>query len=364
MNDFHKLLVDAWVNNLKTGNIPSKTAFCNAYDTSTRTLNRAIDAKISEMIESPNFSVTDIKLHFSNSEDARVDRLYAEIKAVEDHDEPEDSYSDEWDDGWEDDYEEYEDEDEGFMASPEPEEPNYDDLVFTASNRAISLSLGHEKASISNDHQNFSEVFQALKDGDFKTAWKLANVARELEKYISGDIRVEGGVVTYKGVEIHNTMTDRLVSMLEEKEEGVDRFCRFFESLMAVPDERVVEELYDFLKYMDIEINDDGSFYAFKAVRANYTDIHTGKMNNSVGAKPEMPRYMVDDNKYKTCSRGLHFATEQYARSFGRSTSRLMKVKVFPADVVSIPNDYNGQKGRACKYEIVEDLGTIGSSYL
>jgi hypothetical protein len=34
-----------------------------------------------------------------------------------------------------------------------------------------------------------------------------------------------------------------------------------------------------------------------------------------------------------------------------------MILKINPRDVVSIPNDYGYSKGRACRYEIVGELG-------
>ena len=33
-----------------------------------------------------------------------------------------------------------------------------------------------------------------------------------------------------------------------------------------------------------------------------------------------------------------------------------MIVKITPADVVSIPTDYNDAKGRACRYEVIGEL--------
>ncbi len=33
-----------------------------------------------------------------------------------------------------------------------------------------------------------------------------------------------------------------------------------------------------------------------------------------------------------------------------------MILKINPADVVSIPNDYNGAKGRACRYEVIDQV--------
>jgi hypothetical protein len=78
-------------------------------------------------------------------------------------------------------------------------------------------------------------------------------------------------------------------------------------------------------------------------------------MNNSVGEIVEMERNEVDDNKDRTCSTGLHFCSQDYLNHFGGE--RVVIVKINPRDVVSIPSDYNDSKGRACRYEVVGELG-------
>jgi hypothetical protein len=77
-------------------------------------------------------------------------------------------------------------------------------------------------------------------------------------------------------------------------------------------------------------------------------------MDNSVGQIVEMERHEVNDNKDQTCSTGLHFCGMSYLSNFGGE--RTVIVKVNPADVVSIPSDYNDAKGRACRYEVIGEL--------
>jgi hypothetical protein len=67
-----------------------------------------------------------------------------------------------------------------------------------------------------------------------------------------------------------------------------------------------------------------------------------------------MERNAVDDNKDVTCSAGLHFCSRSYLDHFGGD--RIMILKINPADVVSIPSDYNDAKGRACRYEVIGEL--------
>ena len=68
-----------------------------------------------------------------------------------------------------------------------------------------------------------------------------------------------------------------------------------------------------------------------------------------------MERNQVDDDQNQTCSTGLHFCSQEYLNHFGGA--RTVIVKINPRDVVSIPNDYNNSKGRACRYEVIGELG-------
>lgn len=77
-------------------------------------------------------------------------------------------------------------------------------------------------------------------------------------------------------------------------------------------------------------------------------------MDNSVGKVLEMPRNMVDEDKNRTCSAGLHFCSYDYLAHFGGE--RIMVLKINPKDVVAIPADYNNSKGRTCRYEVVDEL--------
>jgi hypothetical protein len=108
------------------------------------------------------------------------------------------------------------------------------------------------------------------------------------------------------------------------------------------------------LEKNSLPITPDGHFLAYKKVRYDYKDCHSGTMDNSVGQVVEMERNSVDDDKDRTCSTGLHFCSRDYLNHFGGE--RLVIVKVNPRDVVSIPSDYNGAKGRACRYEVVDEI--------
>jgi hypothetical protein len=119
-----------------------------------------------------------------------------------------------------------------------------------------------------------------------------------------------------------------------------------------------------------LPITSNGTIQAYKAVRENYTDCHTGTFDNTVGNTLQMPRNKVDDNKDVGCSYGFHAGTFEYARDFMPSNGHLLIVEIDPADVVSIPTDCQFQKLRTCKYKVTQeynvtlDENEIQDSYL
>jgi hypothetical protein len=124
---------------------------------------------------------------------------------------------------------------------------------------------------------------------------------------------------------------------------------------MDNPSYRSVQELYGFLEKNNLPITPDGYFLAYKRVRDDYTDCHTGTMDNSIGKTVSMERNQVDDDQNNTCSQGLHFCSQGYLKHFGGA--RTIIVKINPRDVVSIPTDYDNSKGRACKYQVIGEVG-------
>lgn len=243
-------------------------------------------------------------------------------------------------------------------------------------NKNLQL-VTHEgkQLTIAEDHISYKEIMDAFKKKDYDTVAKLADPARVVSEYSEGRITIENGRVYYlEDVNnkdsrrvIHNSLTQRIVKMLRQGQ-NVDSMVKFLERLQANPSYRAVQELYTFLERNELPITLDGKFLAYKKVKGDYTSIHDGKTDNSVGNIVEMPRNAVDDNANNTCSTGLHFCSQAYLPHFGgdwrhkdaegNPAYRVVILEIDPADVVSIPSDYNGAKGRACRYEVVGELGT------
>ena len=220
-----------------------------------------------------------------------------------------------------------------------------DNLTIVINNRQYSLNR--------ETHPNFDRILDAIRNGEWDGIEELVDVSRSVANYANGLVTVKDGDVYYDGRPFHNALADRLLEMLKQGF-PVEPLVNFLGNLKKNPSKRAVDELYGFLEKNSLPITPDGHFLAYKKVRDDYKDIHSGTFDNSVGKVCEMPRNEVDENASNTCSSGLHFCSLDYLPNFGRyGGDRVMILKINPRDVVSIPVDYNNAKGRACRYEVV-----------
>lgn len=225
----------------------------------------------------------------------------------------------------------------------------------------ITIFKNDESRSVMKGYPKFNTIKKSLIDSCFsdkvlKDSYELLSLPDFVEKFSEGNITVDHkeGKIWYGTFEIKNSISVQMMKMLSNQED-VKPLVLFLEKLLMNPKKNVVDELYAFLQHNDIEIANDGNIIAYRSVRNDFMDFHTGTMDNSVGNTVQMPRTLVDDNPSVTCSSGLHVASIGYARGFG-SNNRLVKVKVCPSDVVSVPVDYDGMKMRCCKFEVLEEV--------
>jgi hypothetical protein len=220
----------------------------------------------------------------------------------------------------------------------------------------VVVVIDNKPHTISKTHITYQKVVDAIKAQDWDLVRDIIEPKKVVLNYGQGNVSIQGDTFFWKGNEMHNALTSRMVQMLGEGF-PIEPLVLFMENLMANPSRRAVQELYGFLEKNDLPITPDGHFLAYKKVRDDYKDIHSGTMDNSVGQIVEMERNEVDDDKDRTCSAGLHFCSKDYLPHFGTGYgSRVMILKINPADVVSIPSDYNDSKGRACRYEVIAEM--------
>lgn len=217
----------------------------------------------------------------------------------------------------------------------------------------VVVVIDNKPHTVSKTHISYQRVVDAIKASDWETVKQIIDPVKVVLNYGQGHVSVQGSTLYWKDEPFAGALATRMIAMLEEGF-TIEPMVEFMHKMMKNPSKRAVTELYGFLEANNLPITPDGCFLAYKKVRADYLDCHSGTMDNSVGQIVEMERNQVDDNKDNTCSTGLHFCSQEYLKSF--SGDRTVIVKIDPADVVSIPTDYNNSKGRACRYEVIGEL--------
>ena len=225
----------------------------------------------------------------------------------------------------------------------------------------ITLIFSNDTVTADKSHPRYSEIFEHVKAGNHAAAADAADIAAAadavVEKIVSGvdGVTVTETAVLLNGKPLNNVISDRILSIVKEGA-NPDALVKFLANLLKNPSYTAVQELYLFLEYNQIPLTEDGHFLAWKRVRNDFKDIHSGKIDYSVGNHPEMPRNEVDEDRNQTCSRGLHVCGWSYLPQFGGvSGDRIVIVKVNPADVVAVPSDYANAKMRVSKMEVLRE---------
>lgn len=233
--------------------------------------------------------------------------------------------------------------------------------MMIGSNTFITVVKEGKIYNVDSTHPNFEQARKLLQAGDVDGVLAIINTREALKVYSHGNIKIIGSQVLYKDIVFDSGITQRIISLMHE-EKPFEHLLNFFERLMNNPSRDAVYQLFGFLVHNDIEITEDGHFLAWKRVNDNYTDMATGTFSNHLGAYVSMPRNMVDENKNRTCSYGLHVAAKSYLPSYGGGRGIIIQCKVDPADVVAIPTDYGNAKMRVCAYTVMRNV-TKGFSH-
>lgn len=243
----------------------------------------------------------------------------------------------------------------------------------------ITAVIDNATHTINRSHVAFEKIKEAIKVNDWDTVKELIVPKKAVISFGAGNVNIDGDRILWRGEEMHNALTERMLQMLKE-DFPVQPLVNFMENLMQNPSNRAIRELYSFLEKNNLPITPDGHFLAYKNVRENYYDIYSGQVpnkpasllnaleleqypittKNGVTVKivdnqtvVSMERNAVDDNREVTCSNGLHVCSHSYLSVFNSVGGHTLIVKVNPRDVVSVPADHNDQKLRNCVYVVV-----------
>lgn len=230
----------------------------------------------------------------------------------------------------------------------------------------VTVFANGDVFTVNDRHPNYQKVKEAvLADDDTADFASLTDIAKGVEaafNKVSERVSIKGNNVYFDGDVVNNALTAQIIRFVNE---GVDDFrplVAFYENVQQNPNGHSRDQLYTWLAERDFTITDDGCFLAYKGLGTDGRSIHSGpatvdgkpmngRIPNEVGSVIEMPRSSVQHDPARGCSTGLHAGTYEYASSFGHS---LVKVKINPRDVVSVPTDCGGQKLRTSRYEVLE----------
>jgi hypothetical protein len=219
----------------------------------------------------------------------------------------------------------------------------------------IIFNFKDRSVPIATSHRNHYEMTRRLAQGDIAGAISLLDIASSIRAGTRGRITIVNGLTYIDGVEMPPVLSKRLFEIVQAGS-SPEVMLNFWDRLKNNPSEESKKDLYAFLEHNGHPIMKDGRFLAYKRVNENFKDIHTNTLDNSVGKIIDIGRDAVDPNRNNTCSRGLHVASFKYAHDF-YGNGHLLEIAVDPADVVTVPPDYNQEKMRVSRYEVLQVCG-------
>lgn len=215
---------------------------------------------------------------------------------------------------------------------------------------SVTLCFDGQTHTILASDSAYPKILAAIREKDEAAIKATVNRAVRLMEASKNQFTVVDGKVMVDNEIVPGALGETLMAFLEQ-DLPFEPLVRFTRKLRKNPSQASIDQLFSFLEVNKHPITENGNFIAYKKVRPNMLDIHSGTFDNSVGRTLTMDRDLVNPDPTVTCSTGLHVANWDYAcNSFGSSSDTMIEVEVDPADVVAVPIDYNQGKMRTCKY--------------
>jgi hypothetical protein len=209
------------------------------------------------------------------------------------------------------------------------------------------------------DDYRYESICEALEEKDEEALENLLSTKRRAASLVN-NLAEEGieesfGCYTYKGNPIDMDLSEYLRAALDSSD--VMPIVKFIQRLFKNPSQDTRDRLFVFMEKNKMPIDENGHFLAFKGVASNYFDKHTGTVYNGPGVTvPLMEWDEVDTNPNNTCSRGYHACSKDYLDGWVHTGDRVVAVSIDPANVASIPIDYDGAKLRCRQYTVLNDI--------
>ena len=225
----------------------------------------------------------------------------------------------------------------------------------------FSFDDERDNITVNESDENYNKIKKLLNGkskNKLKTIEKLINTPMNTITEAISEVKgfsINKNVITYNGDAVEPFFGSKILEFRNAKK-PYEYLLKFYERVNQNPSTNSRKQLFKFLTHNEFPFTEDGCFIAFKSIKQNFTDHHSGKMDCSIGTIAEMPREQVQDDPNSACSTGLHIGTFKFANDFGGNNNIMVAVLVDPKDVVSVPHDSHHQKCRCCRYKILKTI--------
>lgn len=199
---------------------------------------------------------------------------------------------------------------------------------------------------------------------------RASSVAEYTRNAMGHRVQVVNGRVLFDGKRIDGSVVRDILKFME-RGLPVQPLVNYLIRIRNNPSYRSIEALYEFRKANSLPITPDGHVLAYKAINADWWDKYTGKTYlNKIGAEIKCNRGDVVDDPDIACGPGLHVGGLGYVLGYAsgvrlvsgtlaresEDSSRVVEVKIDPADAVSVPKDHGCGKMRVCRYKVISEV--------
>jgi hypothetical protein len=184
---------------------------------------------------------------------------------------------------------------------------------------------------------NFLQLREAVVSEKWDEIEGHLTVKKSLESWAGGDFQVRNGKFYYGDEELPEELNQRISEMAAQNEDPIS-VLNFYKRLKKNPSYRSVNQLWRFMKHRGIPLTKAGTFLAYKGVRADYKDQHSGTFLNTPGAELEMDRNKVSDDPNTACHEGFHVgALESLKTQLTERLKRETRAQI-PPELITYPD--------------------------
>jgi hypothetical protein len=226
---------------------------------------------------------------------------------------------------------------------------------YSLTNDNVSIFWDGQMHTLQKGSPNYDNLRKAIINEAWEEIPRCLDIAGTVKTWAKGHVSIENDTLVSEGTPLPPALHQRVMDMVTQKKDP-QPLLNFWHRVQMNPNPSSVAQLWDFLQHNGIPLTPAGTFLAYKGVRKDFYDAHSGTIKNEIGAVIREDRSLIDPDPNSACGRGLHVGSYEYARKFA---PRTIICEVDPMHVVSVPRDHSHMKMRVCEYRVVSNYGTI-----